>query len=195
MYCGRAAPYPAAEPRCFFLHRSAIPAALSAEKRGGAKNISSPASRGVISEQLITPPENSTGALPCIAISPSRSPASESATAKGGDATFSLSAASASCADEHTGEIVEISGLTVDISRWEAAKTITIQYSIRFRCTDPDCELYSADNSFLYDGKHTFANVDAELCHKPFSGSFTDTFDAAYGTTSKKFFNSICLSW
>lgn len=124
------------------------------------------------------------------------SAASESATAKGGDATFTLRAESSSCADGHTGEIVEISDLTVDISRWEAAKTITIQYSIRFRCTDPDCELYSADDSFQHDGEHTFTNVDAELCHKPFTGSFTDTFDAAYGTGSdaKKFSVSLTLT-
>ena len=50
------------------------------------------------------------------------SAAGESATAKGGDATFTLRAESPSCADGHTGAIVEISGLTVDISKWAAEK-------------------------------------------------------------------------
>ncbi len=124
------------------------------------------------------------------------SAAGGSATAKGGDATFTLSAESSSCADGHTGEIVGISGLTVDISKWKAEQKITVKYSVHFRCTDPDCELYSADDSFRHDGEHTFTNVDTELCHKRFTGTFTDTFNAAYGTgsDSKKFSVSLTLT-
>ena len=115
--------------------------------------------------------------------------AGEGATAQGGDATFTLSASSASCADGHTGEIIGIPDLNVDISRWKAEKTITVKYSIQFRCTDPDCDLYSANDCFLHTGEHTFTGVDAELCHKPFNGSFTDTFDAADGTGNNKEFS------
>ncbi len=115
--------------------------------------------------------------------------AGESATAQGGDATFTLSASSASCADGHTGEIIRIPDLNVDISRWKAEKTITVKYSIQFRCTDPDCELYSANDCFLHTGEYTFTGVDAEICHKPFNGSFTDTFDAADGAGNNKEFS------
>ena len=113
----------------------------------------------------------------------------ESATAQGGDATFTLSASSASCADGHTGEIIRIPDLNVDISRWKAEKTITVKYSIQFRCTDPDCELYSANDCFPHTGEYTFTGVDAEICHKPFNGSFTDTFDAADGAGNNKEFS------
>ena len=101
----------------------------------------------------------------------------ESATAQSGDATFTLSVTNASCADGHPGEIVGIPDLTVDTSRWAAEKTITVQYSIQFRCTMPDCALYSADSYYLREGQYTFANVDEKLCHRSFSDSFVDTFE------------------
>lgn len=47
-------------------------------------------------------------------------------TSKAGDAAFTLSALSASCADGHTGEIGSIQVTGVDISKWKSDKRITI---------------------------------------------------------------------
>ena len=113
----------------------------------------------------------------------------ESATAQSGDATFTLSVTNASCADGHPGEIVGIPDLTVDTSKWAAEKTITVQYSIQFRCTTPDCALYSADSYYLREGQYTFANVDKKLCHRAFSDSFVDTFNTEYETDRYKSFS------
>ena len=44
---------------------------------------------------------------------------------KAGDATFTLSASSASCADGHTGELRSIQVTGVDISKWKSDKRIT----------------------------------------------------------------------
>lgn len=78
----------------------------------------------------------------------------ESATAQGGDATFTLSASSASCADGHTGELGSIQVTGVDISRWKSDKKITLQYDVQYRCTDSSCELYSSDDSFFPTAEH-----------------------------------------
>ena len=91
----------------------------------------------------------------------------ESATAQGGDATFTLSASSASCADGHTGELGSIQVTNVDISKWKSDKRITIQYDVQYRCTDSSCELYDSDDSFFsYSGEHTFTDTNGEFCHK-----------------------------
>lgn len=43
-------------------------------------------------------------------------------TSKAGDAAFTLSASSASCADGHTGELESIQVTNVDISKWKSDK-------------------------------------------------------------------------
>lgn len=97
-------------------------------------------------------------------------------TPKAGDAAFTLSASSASCADGHTGELRSIQVTGVDISKWKSDKRITIQYDVQYRCTDSSCELYHSDDSFFsYSGKHTFVDTNAEFCHKKISESFTAT--------------------
>lgn len=97
-------------------------------------------------------------------------------TSKAGDAAFTLSASSASCADGHTGELRSIQVTGVDISKWKSDKRITIQYDVQYRCTDSSCELYHSDDSFFsYSGKHTFVDTNAEFCHKKISESFTAT--------------------
>ena len=97
-------------------------------------------------------------------------------TSKAGDAAFTLSASSASCADGHTGELGSIQVTNVDISKWKSDKRITIQYDVQYRCTDSSCELYHSDDSFFsYSGKHTFVDTNAEFCHKKISESFTAT--------------------
>lgn len=81
-------------------------------------------------------------------------------TSKAGDAAFTLSASSASCADGHTGELGSIQVTNVDISRWKSDKKITIQYDVQYRCTDSSCELCnSGDSFFSYGGKHTFTDT------------------------------------
>ena len=100
----------------------------------------------------------------------------EVGTSKAGDAAFTLSASSASCADRHTGELGSIQVTNVDISKWKSDKRITIQYDVQYRCTDSSCELYHSDDSFFsYSGKHTFVDTNAEFCHKKISESFTAT--------------------
>lgn len=97
-------------------------------------------------------------------------------TSKAGDAAFTLSASSASCADEHTGELGSIQVTDVDISKWKSDKRITIQYDVQYRCTDSSCKLYdSGDSFFSYSGTHTFTDTNAEFCHKKISESFTAT--------------------
>ena len=97
-------------------------------------------------------------------------------TSKAGDAAFTLSASSASCADGHTGELGSIQVTGVDISKWKSDKRITIQYDVQYRCTDSSCELYDSDDSFFsYSGKHTFVDTNGEFCHKKISESFTAT--------------------
>ena len=97
-------------------------------------------------------------------------------TSKAGDAAFTLSASSASCADEHTGELGSMQVTNVDISKWKSDKRITIQYDVQYRCTDSSCELYDSDDSFFsYSGTHTFTDTNAEFCHKKISESFTAT--------------------
>ena len=97
-------------------------------------------------------------------------------TSKAGDATFTLSASSASCADGHTGELRSIQVTGVDISKWKSDKRITIQYDVQYRCTDSSCELYDSDDSFFsYSGEHTFTDTNGEFCHKKISESFTAT--------------------
>ena len=81
-------------------------------------------------------------------------------TSKAGDAAFTLSASSASCADGHTGELRSIQVTGVDISKWKSDKRITIQSDVQYRCTDSSCELYDSDDSFFsYSGKHTFTDT------------------------------------
>lgn len=97
-------------------------------------------------------------------------------TSKAGDAAFTLSASSASCADGHTGELGSIQVTNVDISKWKSDKRITIQYDVQYRCTDSSCELYdSGDSFFSYSGTHTFTDTNGEFCHKKISESFTAT--------------------
>lgn len=97
-------------------------------------------------------------------------------TSKAGDATFTLSALSASCVDGHTGELGSIQVTGVDISKWKSDKRITIQYDVQYRCTNSSCELYYSDDSFFsYSGKHTFVDTNGEFCHKKISESFTAT--------------------
>ena len=114
----------------------------------------------------------------------------ESATAQGGDATFTLSASSASCADRHTGELGSIQVTGVDISRWKSDKKITLQYDVQYRCTDSSCELYSSDDSFFsYSGTHTFIDTNTEFCHKKISESFAATIPAALPSGGTKNFS------
>ena len=97
-------------------------------------------------------------------------------TSKAGDAAFTLSASSASCADGHTGELGSIQVTDVDISRWKSDKKITIQYDVQYRCTDSSCELCNnGDSFFSYSGKHTFTDTNGEFCHMKISESFTAT--------------------
>ena len=97
-------------------------------------------------------------------------------TSKAGDAAFTLSALSASCADGHTGELGSIQVTDVDISKWKSDKRITIQYDVQYRCTNSSCELYYSDDSFFsYSGEHTFTDTNGEFCHKKISESFTAT--------------------
>lgn len=97
-------------------------------------------------------------------------------TSKAGDAAFTLSASSASCADGHTGELGSIQVTNVDISKWKSDKRITLKYDVQYRCTDSSCELYdSGDSFFSYGGKHTFTDTNGEFCHKKISESFTAT--------------------
>ena len=113
----------------------------------------------------------------------------ESATAQGGDATFTLSASSASCADGHIGELGSIQVTGVDISRWKSDKKITLQYDVQYRCTDSSCELYSSDDSFFsYSGTHTFIDTNTEFCHKKISESFAATIPAALPSGGTKNF-------
>ena len=114
----------------------------------------------------------------------------ESATAQGGDATFTLSASSASCADRHTGELGSIQVTGVDISRWKSDKKITLQYDVQYRCTDSSCELYSSDDSFFsYSGTHTFIDTNTEFCHKKISESFAATIPATLPSGGTKNFS------
>ena len=111
-------------------------------------------------------------------------------TSKAGDAAFTLSASSASCADEHTGELGSIQVTGVDISRWKSDKKITLQYDVQYRCTDSSCELYSSDDSFFsYSGTHTFTDTNAEFCHKKISESFAATIPAALPSGATKNFS------
>ena len=111
-------------------------------------------------------------------------------TSKAGDATFTLSASSASCAGGHTGEIGNIQITDVDISQWKTDKKITIQYDVQYRCTDSSCELYDSDDSFFsYGGKHTFTDTNGEFCHKKISESFTATIPAALPSGATKNFS------
>ena len=113
----------------------------------------------------------------------------ESATAQGGDATFTLSASSASCADRHTGELGSIQVTGVDISRWKSDKKITLQYDVQYRCTDSSCELYRSDDSFFsYSGTHTFIDTNTEFCHKKISESFAATIPATLPSGGTKNF-------
>lgn len=101
-------------------------------------------------------------------------------TSKAGDAAFTLSASSASCADGHTGELGSIQVTNVDISKWKSDKRITIQYDVQYRCTDSSCELYDSDDSFFsYSGEHTFTDTNGEFCHKKISESFAAKIPAA----------------
>ena len=114
----------------------------------------------------------------------------ESATAQGGDATFTLSASSVSCADGHIGELGSIQVTGVDISRWKSDKKITLQYDVQYRCTDPSCELYDSDDSFFsYSGTHTFIDTNTEFCHKKISESFAATIPAALPSGGTKNFS------
>ena len=99
---------------------------------------------------------------------------------KAGDAAFTLSASSASCADGHIGEIGSIQVTGVDISKWKSDKKITIQYDVQYRCTDSSCELYDSDDSFFsYSGTHTIIDTNTEFCHKKISESFAAKIPAA----------------
>ena len=114
----------------------------------------------------------------------------ESATAQGGDATFTLSASSASCADGHIGELGSIQVTGIDISRWKSDKKITLQYDVQYRCTDSSCELYSSDDSFFsYSGTHTFIDTNTEFCHKKISESFAATIPATLPSGGTKNFS------
>lgn len=111
-------------------------------------------------------------------------------TSKAGDAAFTLSASSASCADRHTGELGSIQVTNVDISKWKSDKRITIQYDVQYRCTDSSCELYDSDDSFFsYSGKHTFVDTNAEFCHKKISESFTATIPTELTSSGAKNFS------
>lgn len=116
-------------------------------------------------------------------------------TSKAGDATFTLSASSASCAGGHTGEIGNIQITDVDISKWKTDKKITIQYDVQYRCTDSSCELYDSDDSFFsYSGEHTFTDTNAEFCHKKISESFTATIPTDLTSGAKNFSVSFMLT-
>ena len=111
-------------------------------------------------------------------------------TSKAGDAAFTLSASSASCAGGHTGEIGSIQVTNVDISKWKSNKRITIQYDVQYRCTDSSCELYDSDDSFFsYSGTHTFIDTNTEFCHKKISESFAATIPAALPSGGTKNFS------
>lgn len=111
-------------------------------------------------------------------------------TSKAGDAAFTLSASSASCAGGHTGEIGSIQVTNVDISKWKSDKRITIQYDVQYRCTDSSCELYDSDDSFFsYSGTHTFIDTNTEFCHKKISESFAATIPAALPSGGTKNFS------
>ena len=111
-------------------------------------------------------------------------------TSKAGDAAFTLSASSASCADGHTGELGSTQVTNVDISRWKSDKKITIQYDVQYRCTDSSCELCnSGDSFFSYGGKHTFPDTNGEFCHKKISESFAATIPAALPSGATKNFS------
>lgn len=111
-------------------------------------------------------------------------------TSKAGDAAFTLSASSASCADGHTGELGSIQVTGVDISKWKSDKRITIQYDVQYRCTDSSCELYDSDDSFFsYSGKHTFVDTNGEFCHKKISESFTATIPTELTSGATKNFS------
>lgn len=111
-------------------------------------------------------------------------------TSKAGDAAFTLSASSASCADRHTGELGSIQVTNVDISKWKSDKRITIQYDVQYRCTDSSCELYDSDDSFFsYSGEHTFTDTNGEFCHKKISESFATTIPAALPSGATKNFS------
>ena len=114
----------------------------------------------------------------------------EVGTSKAGDAAFTLSASSASCADRHTGELGSIQVTNVDISKWKSDKRITIQYDVQYRCTDSSCELYDSDDSFFsYSGEHTFTDTNGEFCHKKISESFATTIPAALPSGATKNFS------
>ena len=114
-------------------------------------------------------------------------------TSKAGDAAFTLSASSASCADGHTGELGSIQVTNVDISKWKSDKRITIQYDVQYRCTDSSCELYDSDDSFFsYSGEHTFTDTNGEFCHKKISESFTATIPTDLTPSGAKDF-SVCF--
>ncbi len=113
----------------------------------------------------------------------------EGGSAKGGEATFTLNADSSSCADRHTGELGSLQVTGVDISQWKSDKKITIQYEVQYRCTDNSCELYNSNSFFSYKGEHTFTGTDAELCHKPFNGTFTATIPTALTPSGTKDFS------
>lgn len=116
-------------------------------------------------------------------------------TSKAGDAAFTLSASSASCADGHTGELGSIQVTNVDISKWKSDKRITIQYDVQYRCTDSSCELYdSGDSFFSYGGKHTFTDTNGEFCHKKISESFTATIPTDLTSGAKNFSVSFMLT-
>ena len=116
--------------------------------------------------------------------------AGESATAQGGDATLTLIASSASCADGHTGEIGSMQITGVDISQWKSDKKITIRYDVQYHCTEPSCALYdSGDSFFSYSGTHTFTDTKVELCHKKLSESFAATIPAALPSGGTKNFS------
>lgn len=111
-------------------------------------------------------------------------------TSKAGDAAFTLSASSASCAYGHTGELGSIQVTNVDISKWKSDKRITIQYDVQYRCTDSSCELYDSDDSFFsYSGEHTFTDTNGEFCHKKISESFATTIPAALPSGATKNFS------
>ena len=116
-------------------------------------------------------------------------------TSKAGDAAFTLSASSASCADGHTGELGSIQVTNVDISKWKSDKRITIQYDVQYRCTDSSCKLYdSGDSFFSYSGTHTFTDTNAEFCHKKISESFTATIPTDLTSGAKNFSVSFMLT-
>ena len=111
-------------------------------------------------------------------------------TSKAGDAAFTLSALSASCADGHTGELGSIQVTNVDISKWKSDKRITLKYDVQYRCTDSSCELYDSDDSFFsYSGEHTFTDTNGEFCHKKISESFTATIPTDLTPGSAKNFS------